>query len=278
LEGNECIEVTVGRARGSGQVRRPAVAGSFYPGVPQKLEASVRGYLEGVTGEGGAAPKALIAPHAGYVYSGPIAASAYALVAPAREALERVVLLGPSHFEPIAALASPSVDAFATPLGEVPLDREALARAEALPQVEVSDAAHAREHSLEVQLPFLQIVLGDFSLVPLVVRNAGDDRVAEVLELLWGGTETLVVVSSDLSHFYDYETARRLDQATTEAIEALHPEAVDHEQSCGSAAIRGLLVAARRKGLRARTLDLRSSGDTAGDRGRVVGYGAYAFA
>jgi MEMO1 family protein len=263
------------------RARPPAVAGSFYPAEPERLRAAVAGYLGEVAAHAGrtaAPPKALIAPHAGYVYSGPVAASAYALLAAQRERIERVVLLGPSHRVPLRGLAAPSVDAFQTPLGEVPLDRAALERALALPQVQVLDAAHAWEHSLEVQLPFLQCVLGGFQLVPLVVGEASPGEVAEVLELLWGGDETLVVVSSDLSHYYDYETARRLDAATSRAIEELRPEGLDEESACGRMPARGLLLAAKRHGLRARTLDLRSSGETAGPRDQVVGYGAYAFA
>jgi AmmeMemoRadiSam system protein B len=262
-------------------VRSPAVAGSFYPADADALRSLVDRYLQQALQNAapqGPAPKALIAPHAGFVYSGPVAASAYALLAPRRAAIERVVLFGPSHRVPLRGLAAPSCDAYRTPLGEVPLDRPALEGALALPQVRVLDAAHAFEHSLEVHLPFLQRALDAFRLVPLVVGDAAPEEVAEVLDLLWGGDETLVVVSSDLSHYYDYETARRLDAATSRAIEALRPEALDEESACGRVPARGLLVAARRRGLRARTLDLRSSGDTAGSRDRVVGYGAYAFA
>ena len=238
----------------------------------------VRGYLEQALAKAsGPAPKALVAPHAGYIYSGPIAASAYARLAPVRGVVTRVVLLGPSHVVPLDGLAASSADAFLTPLGSVTVDRDAVEHTLRLPQVQVLDAAHAHEHSLEVHLPFLQRALDDFSLVPLVVGEASPDDVAQVLDELWGGSETLIVVSSDLSHYHDYETAKRLDSATSRAIESLAPQELDSESACGRFPVRGLLVAAQRRGLRAETIDLRSSGDTAGSREEVVGYGAYVF-
>ncbi|MGI9591152.1 MAG: AmmeMemoRadiSam system protein B [Myxococcota bacterium] len=261
-----------------GQIRRPAVAGTFYPGSPEELEDTIGACLAAAGAPGEAPPKAVIAPHAGYVYSGPVAGSAYARLAPLRGQIERVVLLGPAHRVPCRALAVPACDAFATPLGPVALDREALERALALPQVEIFDAAHAEEHSLEVHLPFLQTVLGEFRLAPFVVGDAAPQEVDEVLELLWGGSETLLVVSSDLSHYHDYATARRMDAETTRAIEALEPEAIGYEQACGRIPVQGLLLAARRHGLCARAVDVRSSGDTAGPRDRVVGYGSYVLA
>lgn len=257
--------------------RQPAVAGRFYPAEPRRLEASVDRFLREARGaRREVAPKALIAPHAGYVYSGPIAGSAYAQLAGLT--IERVVLVGPAHFVPLRGLAVSGADAFATPLGEVPIDDAARRRILRLPQVRLLEAAHAEEHSLEVQLPFLQRVLGAFSLVPLVAGEATDAEVAEVLEELWGGDETLIVVSSDLSHYYDYDTAQRLDAATTRAIESLEPRGLGPDSACGRVPVRGLLLAARSHRLRARTLDLRSSGDTAGPCDEVVGYGAYVFA
>ncbi len=260
-------------------VRPPAVAGSFYPGVPRELEAMVTSMLSraDAPSEGDPAPKALIVPHAGYVYSGPVAASAYAWLCRLRGRVERVVLLGPAHRVFVRGLAAPESGAFETPLGVIPIDREALAALRGLPQVVTSEDAHALEHSLEVQLPFLQAALGDFSLVPLVVGQASDDEVAEVLERLWGGDETLFVISSDLSHYYDYDTARRMDTAACHAIEALDPGGLGEESACGRVPVRGLLRAARAHGLEVRTLDLRSSGDTAGPRDQVVGYGAWAL-
>ena len=261
-------------------IRPPAVAGTFYPAVPARLQHDVDGYLadaEARLGDAPVAPKAIIAPHAGYVYSAPVAASAYASLRAAAERIRRVVLLGPSHRVSLRGLATTSADRFDTPLGPVPIDRASCERAAALPAVCVMDGAHALEHSLEVQLPFLQRVLNDFELVPFSVGDASGEEVAEVLELLWGGPETLVVVSSDLSHYYDYETAKRLDAATTHAIEALDPGGLDAESACGRVPVRGLLLAARRHGLDVETVDVRSSGDTAGPRDQVVGYGSWLF-
>jgi AmmeMemoRadiSam system protein B len=260
-------------------IRPAAVAGLFYPAEPAALAADVREHLSRADRQsrgGTAVPKAVIVPHAGYVYSGPIAARAYAQLAVGREAIRRVVLLGPTHRVAVRGLAVPSVAAFATPLGTVEIDRAAVAVALALPQVRESDAAHAFEHSLEVQLPFLQAVLGRFEVVPFAVGDATGDEVAELIELLWGGPETLIVVSSDLSHYHRYAEARAIDQRTGEAILALSAT-LDHEQACGATPINGLLLAARRHRLRPELLDLRNSGDTAGDRSRVVGYAAFAF-
>jgi len=259
-------------------IRQPVVAGSFYPADPAELETIVNGYLGEVSGQRTETPpKALIVPHAGYVYSGPIAATAYAALRGLRSTVERVVLLGPSHRFPLTGLAATEADAFLTPLGMVPVDREALQPILHLAQVRLLESAHALEHSLEVQLPFLQCVLDRFSLVPFSVGDATSEEVAEVLEELWGGRETLIVVSSDLSHYSDHETAKRLDAATTRAIENCEPEQLASESACGRVPVRGLLLAAKRHHLRCQTLDLRSSGDTSGPRSQVVGYGAYAF-
>jgi hypothetical protein len=212
------------------------------------------------------------------VYSGPVAASAFARIAPLRGRIRRVVLIGPSHHVALRGLAVPSAGAFATPLGDVPVDRAAVERLLGLPQVVERDDAHAREHSLEVQLPFLQQVLGEFALVPLAAGDASAEEVAEVLERFLDEPQTLIVVSTDLSHYHDYTTARRMDAATSRAIEELRPELLGRESACGRVAVGGLLVLARRRGLSVRTLDLRSSGDTAGPRDQVVGYGAYELA
>ncbi|MCR4348175.1 MAG: AmmeMemoRadiSam system protein B [Sulfuricaulis sp.] len=257
-------------------VRNPAVAGLFYPADPRELHALVTGYLAAGSASG-AVPKAIIAPHAGYIYSGPIAASAYARLQPARGRITRVVLLGPAHRVGFQGLALSAADCFQTPLGRVTVDQEAVKKISRLPQVHIIDAAHAQEHSLEVHLPFLQEVLGEFSLVPLVVGDAGPVEVAEVLDLLWGGPETLIVISSDLSHYHDYNTAQQLDRATSQAIEQLRPEDIQYDHACGRNPVNGLLHVARRRGLKATTIDLRNSGDTAGSKDQVVGYGAYVF-
>ena len=257
--------------------RPAAVAGFFYPGDAAALAAEVTSYLAAArAGRGSAAPKAIIAPHAGYIYSGPIAASVYARLAPLRGVVRRVVLAGPAHRVHVAGAAIPSVDAFSSPLGAVRLDRAALDDLATLPFVETSDRAHAQEHSLEVHLPFLQSVLGDFSLVPLVVGDASPDEMAALFDRVWGGDETLVVVSSDLSHYLPYRAAQERDSRTAQAIVELEARLIPDE-ACGAAPINGLLTAARRRTLGAELVDRRNSGDTAGDRARVVGYGAFAF-
>lgn len=256
------------------EIRPPAVAGTFYPADPGELRLAVERYLEGAPGTTAAAPKAVIVPHAGYVYSGPVAATAYAAIGPLRDRVSRVVLLGPCHHVAVRGVATSSADAFRTPLGDVPVDREPLRD---LPLVTVFDATHEHEHSLEVHLPFLQYVLGQFSVLPLVVGDADPEEVAAVLDALWGGMETLVVVSSDLSHYLDYDSARVRDRATCDAIEDLDADSIDSGDACGRHAIRGLLLTARRRGLAVTTLDLRNSGDTAGPRQQVVGYGSWSF-
>lgn len=261
-----------------GAIRAPAVAGTFYPADGARLRAVVEGCLGAARGaHDGRRPKALIAPHAGYVYSGPVAGRAFAALGAGAAQIRRVVVVGPAHFVPLRGLALPTAAAFRTPLGEVPLDGAALAALRDLPQVKVDDAPHAPEHGIEVELPFLQTLLGDFALVPLVVGEATPEQVALVLHRLWGGPETLLVISSDLSHYEAYARAREHDAATAVAIEGLDGAALGPADACGWLAIAGLLREARRRGLAARRLDLRNSGDTAGSRDAVVGYGAWAF-
>lgn len=261
------------------QIRPAAVAGSFYTGHAHALAAEVSDMLADAAlrlDVPPLLPKAVIVPHAGYIYSGPVAASAYAMLRRGRGVYRRVVLLGPVHRVPVRGLALPSSEGFSTPLGTVPLDLEAMSLIADLPQVISFDAAHAWEHSLEVQLPFLQSVLSDFKLVPLAVGDATPQEVAEVLERLWGGDETLFVISSDLSHFLAYRDAQQVDRITAQAILDLRWP-VSHEQACGGTPVNGLLLAAQRHHLKPQLLDLRNSGDTAGDKNRVVGYGAFAF-
>ena len=262
-------------------IRPPAVAGAFYPGAVDILRDEVATCLA-VSPAPTFAPeptgmlKALIVPHAGYVYSGGTAGRGYALLAPLATRIRRVVLLGPCHRVSVRGLAAPTVQAFATPLGTIPLDRAALDALADLPQVVASDAAHAQEHSLEVQLPFLQTVLGRFELVPLAVGQATAAEVADVLERLWGGPETLIVISSDLSHFHTYREAQAIDMATTEHILALD-QLSSFDQACGALPINGLLAVARRRGLHIERLAQCNSGDTAGDKSRVVGYASFAL-
>lgn len=261
------------------QVRSAAVAGSFYPAQGPVLSRAVQDLLQPFAPSqdaGQAPPKALIVPHAGYVYSGSTAGQAYAQLTPWRQSIRRVVLLGPAHRVPVRGLALPGVDAFTTPLGEVPVDGAAVKALGRLPQVVVSPNAHAQEHALEVQLPFLQTVLDTFSLVPLVVGDATPDEVAEVLETVWGGAETLIIISSDLSHYLSHAQAQAVDRQSIQTLLALQPT-LSHRQACGATPVNGLLLAARRHGLKPQLLALRNSGDTAGDRQRVVGYAAVAF-
>lgn len=257
-------------------VRPAAVAGMFYPETRAVLSRDVMQMLAGAAQKQVLRPKAIIVPHAGYIYSGPVAASIYAPLSALRDTIKRIVLLGPTHRVAVNGLALPASKAFATPLGMVPVDQQAVAAIADLPQVIVSEAAHALEHSLEVQIPFLQTVFSDFSLLPLAVGQASPEAVAEVLERVWGGEETLIVVSSDLSHYQPYAAARAIDAQTARHILALD-STIDHQQACGATPVNGLLLAAQRHGLHAQQLDLRNSGDTAGDKARVVGYGAFAF-
>jgi AmmeMemoRadiSam system protein B len=258
-------------------IRPPAVAGSFYPGQRDELSRTVDSLLSAAPAAVTPTPKALIVPHAGYIYSGPVAASAYAQLKPAADRITRVILLGPVHRVPVQGLALPGTDSYATPLGAVPVDTHAAAAIAHLPQVVTSQRAHALEHSLEVHLPFLQRILTAFSILPLAVGDATPGDVAEVIEILWGGDETLFLISSDLSHYLPYAEARARDRATSDAILALTRRPLRHDQACGGTPINGLLLAAQHHGLHPRLLDLRNSGDTAGDRDRVVGYGAFAF-
>ncbi|BFM14932.1 AmmeMemoRadiSam system protein B [Maricurvus nonylphenolicus] len=260
------------------RIRPSAVAGSFYPADPQQLHRDIKTYLDNAGRSGPFktwAPKALITPHAGYVYSAPIAASAFRTLKH-REDIHRVVLLGPSHRVPFKGIASPDCDSFRTPLGIIPLDTQVLEQLEHLNLVQPLADAHRLEHSLEVQLPFLQTLLDDFELIPLVVGDAEPETVAEVLDMLWGGDETLIIISSDLSHYLEYSNAKSTDRRTTQAIESFDHH-LNGEQACGCRAINGLLCCAHAKRMQLTTLDVRNSGDTAGDKDRVVGYGAYAL-
>jgi AmmeMemoRadiSam system protein B len=261
----------------SPSVRSPAVAGHFYPQDDRVLRTQIAEMLStAVPLETVPGPKAIIVPHAGYIYSGPVAASAYAVLAPLRSHIRRVVLLGPTHRMAVPGFALAAAQAFMTPLGAVAVSRADWLALQQREDVIVDDRPHALEHSLEVQLPFLQMVLENFELLPLLVGDASDRAVAEVLESLWGGPETLIVISSDLSHYHPYQHARRCDRATVDQVLALKA-GLDHGQACGATPVNGLLLAARAHHLHPHLLDLRNSGDTAGDRASVVGYTSIAF-
>lgn len=274
----------------SAYTRYPVVAGMFYPAEPRVLREKILSFLAAARSSVNLpTPKAIIAPHAGYDYSGPIAGSAYACLQKAKHKITRVVILAPAHRYPFSGIALTMAGSYLTPLGAVKIDIAAVTalRDARFTGVQVLEQAYDEEHALEVQLPFLQVVLGDmcndgkittdFSIVPLVLGDAATEEVAVVLEKLWGGEETLVVVSSDLSHYEPYTDVHRIDAATAKIILALDYHHLEHEMACGAIPIRGLLSLARSKKLRAVQVDLRSSGDTAGDKGRVVGYGAFHF-
>ncbi len=261
-------------------VRHPAVAGMFYPSVPDELrEALHQAFVDAVPPPSGApVPKALIVPHAGYIYSGAVAASGYLRLAPARNTITRVVILGPSHRVHVAGLAAPVDNLFNTPLGMVLIDSDLRAAIGGLPGVILDDLPHFHEHSLEVQLPFLQTMLAEFTLLPLSVGDTTPDQVAAVLEAVWGGPETLIVISTDLSHYHHYDEAHQIDTHTAAAIVSGVADAIGDHDACGSRPLRGMLQLASQRGMSIENVDLRNSGDTAGDHDRVVGYGAFVIA
>ena len=257
--------------------RRPAVAGMFYPSSPPALRAALDAAYAGAR-DVDRTSVAVVAPHAGYIYSGPVAATAYRALRPLAGMVTRVLLLGPSHYVPFDGVAVPSVDAFATPFGDVRVDADARARVLGLPGVVVSDAPHADEHSLEVQLPFIVDALGDVAVLPVAVGRASDEVVAGVIDAVWDGPSVVPIVSTDLSHYLSYDEAAVRDRATAAQVEAGRPDEIGPHDACGYRPLRGLMVAARARGLSLSAVDLRNSGDTAGDRSRVVGYGAFLVA
>ena len=259
-------------------IRQPAVANMFYPGDPHELDNMVEGFLSKITPSLSTSPKAIIAPHAGYIYSGPIAASVYAELIKSAHTIKRVVILGPSHRVAFYGLAVSDADFYHTPLGDIPLDKTTIQDLISQNIVTLFNQAHQMEHSLEVHLPFLQKIYdNNISIVPIVVGDASTQEVSQCIEAVWGGTETLIVISSDLSHYHPYNEARQLDKDTCTAIEEYNIDALHSENACGYIPIKGLLHYAKKLHLKAKTLDCRNSGDTAGSKDQVVGYGAYAF-
>jgi AmmeMemoRadiSam system protein B len=258
-------------------IRQPSVAGYFYPSDPMVLQKTVDALLSQAKPFSLPAPKAIIAPHAGYIYSGPIAATIYKTLYPHKDSIKCVVLLGPAHRLGFVGIAGTQVTNFITPLGSIPVNSAAIQSILDIPGVQILEQAYEMEHCLEVQLPFLQTILRNFTIVPLIVGDAQPQLVAKVIERLWGEEETLIVISSDLSHYYDYSTAHKLDTAASKAIVELTPEKIADNQACGRLPIKGMLLAAAKKKLHAQMLDLRNSGDTAGNKDKVVGYGAYHF-
>ena len=258
-------------------IRHPAVAGMFYPSDSVELQNQVQGFLR-TAKPAKHIPKAIIAPHAGYIYSGAIAGSAYAPLDEISDRFDRVILLGPCHREYVSGIAASTATAFNTPLGEVLLDQAGIRSiVEKFDFVDYSDRAHKLEHSLEVQLPFLQSILKDFSLLPFAVGGATPEQVEALLDQVWLEASQLVVVSSDLSHYLDYSKAQEIDGYTTQKIENLDPTGLSPEHACGQRPVCGLLRYASKHGLKCEVVDVRNSGDTAGTRDQVVGYGAYLF-
>ncbi len=256
-------------------IRPAAVAGAFYPDQPEILSAMLNDYLAQAKPAPASPLKAIIVPHAGYIYSGPIAASAYALIKAHSKQIKRVALLGPSHRVPLNGVALSEAEYFQTPLGDIPLDVGTISALSKLPFANFLEQAHAHEHSLEVQLPFLQVLLPEFSLTPIVVGNCPANQIAQLLEPFYNRDDTLMVISSDLSHYHDYLTAQKMDKETSRKIENLDYQHLDYDSACGRGPISGLLALAQKHGLKVRTIDLRNSGDTAGNKLQVVGYGAY---
>jgi len=257
-------------------IRPAAVADIFYTANGTELAAQVSDFMDAdeVTN---IVPKALIVPHAGYIYSGGTAGKGFALVKKLTAAVNKIVLIGPCHRVWIQGLAIPDCQYFETPLGKIEVDSKTLNELVKFPQVTISDQAHAQEHSLEVQLPFLQSIFDQFKLIPLVAGEVSEDAFIEVLEYLWGGEETLIVISSDLSHFLDYDAAVAIDNKTSQAIESFEAGSINSDMACGSAGIKALLSLAKNKNLHVKTIHQCNSGDTAGDKDRVVGYGTYAI-
>jgi len=259
------------------RTRPPVFAGTFYSDKPQELASAVKAYIAAATPPATPKPpKAVVAPHAGYIYSGPIAGTAYAALAARGAQIERVILLGPSHRVAFSGLATSGADFFETPMGPVAVDRDAVASLVERGLAREVERAHANEHSLEVQLPFLKQLFPDARVVPLLAGDDDWNAAKRVLTELWGGDETVIVVSSDLSHYHDHATAKKIDAGTASSMETLAAGDIDHEQACGATGVNALLALAADKGLACTTLDLRNSGDTAGPRNRVVGYGAFA--
>ncbi len=259
-------------------IRPAAVAGTFYPNSADELRATVQQLLCAAPVPTGRPPKAIIVPHAGYMYSGAIAAQGYRALAKAKDTIRRVILMGPVHRVAVSGFALSAAEGFETPLGVVPIDQDAMRALMRRGDTVVMDLAHAEEHSLEVQLPFVQECLGDVSVVPILVGNATVDQVADCLDRIWGGDETVIVISSDLSHYLSYDDCVTLDTVTTHAIETLAPELINRPQACGRLPIGGLLRCAQQRSMKVKTLDVKNSGDTAGPRGQVVGYGSWTFA
>jgi AmmeMemoRadiSam system protein B len=258
-----------------GFAKQPNVAGRFYPGQQSVLKQTVAELLGDAPTVDIEQPKAIIVPHAGYVYSGSVAATAYKPFLKFKHNIRNIILVGPAHFVTFFGIATTFADSFITPLGAVEVNHELVKSALECDPVLELDQAFQQEHCLEVQLPFISELFPNAKITPLLVGNAKYSDVATLLKKLWGDKDTLIIISSDLSHYHDYKTANKLDQATSDAIESIQPDKMEPHSACGKIPIQGLLQCAKEFGLKVNKLDLRNSGDTAGDKSRVVGYGAY---
>lgn len=261
-------------------IKRPAVAGKFYPGDAKALRQMLAELFAAAAKRVApinTCPKAIIAPHAGYIYSGATAAAGYQVLTAFADRIKHVTLLGPAHYIPVLGLACSSSDFFETPLGKLVVRPSLRSQILNLPQVKTNDSAFEKEHSLEVHLPFLQTVLNNFTILPLLVGRAEPAEIAEVIEACWGDEHSLIVISSDLSHYLSYEQAQMIDQQTSAAIVSLQVDNIDRHQACGRSPIKGLLTAAQHHNLYVKVIEQCNSGDTAGDKSRVVGYASYHF-
>lgn len=259
------------------KIRRSAVAGYFYPSNKEILIKQIKNFLENATLKFNYTPYALICPHAGYVYSGPIAGFSYKTLLPNKKNYKNIIILGPSHFEYVNGIAYISAEYFETPLGNAKVDLETLEKIKKLDFLVQNEDAHKKEHSIEVQIPFIQYIFqNDIPILPLAFGKISPEKIKILLETIWN-PETLIIISSDLSHYYDYDTAKKLDKQTSDAILNLDSDAIQYEQACGRIGIQGLLMFAKEKNWKAYLLDLRNSGDTSGSKTQVVGYGAWSF-
>jgi AmmeMemoRadiSam system protein B len=258
--------------------RSAAVSGLFYPDEPQILRDTIDTLLsQSAIKEQSTQVKAIIAPHAGYQYSGLTAARVYKQLQTLRDRIQRVVLLGPSHRVAFEGMALTEADFFETPLGQIKVNKDDYPQLLAMENMFVFEQAHVAEHCIEVQLPFLQRILNNFTIIPIVVGIADPHSVSNIIESLWGGDETLFVISSDLSHYQSYESAQQTDNETSRAILDLDFNAIQPNNACGCMAVNGLLNFAHRHPLTVKLIDQCNSGDTAGDKDKVVGYGSYLF-
>ena len=256
-------------------VREAAVAGIFYPADVYQLKNDINGYLQHITDNNSGKPKILITPHAGYKYSAQVAASAFAKLRPFKDKIKKVFLLGPSHRVYVNGVALPKEKSFKTPLGIIKVDSDIVEQISKTKPFKFKSTAHKNEHSLEVSLPFLQVVLGNFEIIPMLYGEANPHEIAQTIQPYLERDDSILIVSADLSHYLDYSTAKKVDEQTANNIK--EGKTVDHHQSCGATAINTALIMAQNFGLVPQMLNMANSGDVIGDKDSVVGYGAWSF-